>query len=316
MGNQIKSIYDYDFAFSGGSKKTLAQLETDLNNIKDVGDAAVSAREAAAEATAAADKAVTATEIANKTICNLSVINKKNDYTREEARNAVPVDIRNFGLIIVYQTSLSAKGIVVEQFTGGLIDEDWSYDGYWRNLFITPHIGEDGNWFIGDTNLGISANGLSGKSAYQIWLEQGHKGTEQDFMSSLKGDTGAGKSAYQSWLDSGYTGTEQDFINSLKGTGKSAYQIWLELGHTGSEQDFLNSLRGPAGAPGSGGGESKILEPTLTIMIAEAGRFGLMSPLSFKISDWMGIPDKQIKYVGFGRNSNDFNVDLLKLLLS
>lgn len=40
-----------------------------------------------------------------------------------------------------------------------------------------------------------------------------------------KGDTGAtgadGKSAYQIWLDKGNTGTEQDFLNSLKGTGTS-----------------------------------------------------------------------------------------------
>ena len=53
------------------------------------------------------------------------------------------------------------------------------------------------------------------------------------------------KSAYQTWLDAGNTGSEEDFLNSLKGeTGKSAYDIWLEAGNTGTEEDFLNWLKG------------------------------------------------------------------------
>ena len=35
---------------------------------------------------------------------------------------------------------------------------------------------------------------VTGKSAYEIWLSQGHEGTETDFLNSLKGqkgDTGA-----------------------------------------------------------------------------------------------------------------------------
>ena len=39
-----------------------------------------------------------------------------------------------------------------------------------------------------------SLQGKDGKSAYQIWLDNGNKGTEQDFLNSLKGpkgDTGA-----------------------------------------------------------------------------------------------------------------------------
>ena len=33
-------------------------------------------------------------------------------------------------------------------------------------------------------------DGLDGKSAYEIWLEQGNKGTEEDFLKSLKGKDG------------------------------------------------------------------------------------------------------------------------------
>jgi hypothetical protein len=70
-----------------------------------------------------------------------------------------------------------------------------------------------------------------------------------------------GMSAYEVWLDLGNTGTEEDFIESLVGPagvdgldgedGLSAYEIWLDLGNTGTEDDFIASLEGPAGQDGS-----------------------------------------------------------------
>ena len=111
--------------------------------------------------------------------------------------------------------------------------------------------------------------GADGDSAYQVWLDAGNTGAEQDFLDSLKGtdgepgDPGAdGDSAYQLWIDEGNTGTEQEFLDSLKGTdgdpgegteGKSAYEVWIELGNTGTEQDFIDSLVGPIGEPGEAG---------------------------------------------------------------
>lgn len=184
--------------------------------------------------------------------------------------------------------------------------------------------------------------GADGKSAYQVWLDTGHFGTETDFINSLKGakgdkgdpgergpkgdkgDTGSqgiqgpqgkqgepglqgpkgdkgetgatgieGKSAYQVWLDAGNKGTESDFLVSLKGQkgdqgpqgpqgiqgpqgkqgepgeagpqgpqgiqgpkgdkGDSAYQIWLANKHTGTETDFINSLKGAKGDTGNVG---------------------------------------------------------------
>ena len=109
--------------------------------------------------------------------------------------------------------------------------------------------------------------GTDGKSAYEVWLELGNTGTEEDFINSLKGTNGDdgtdgadGKSAYEVWLELGNTGTEEDFINSLKGEdgvdgsngsdGKSAYQSWLDLGNTGTEEDFINSLEGENGTDG------------------------------------------------------------------
>lgn len=98
-----------------------------------------------------------------------------------------------------------------------------------------------------------------GHSAYDVWLSLGNKGTEQDFINSLKGpkgDGGTGQSAYDVWISLGNTGTKQDFINSLKGrdgigsTGQSAYDVWLGLGNSGTKQDFINSLKGEKGDQG------------------------------------------------------------------
>lgn len=112
--------------------------------------------------------------------------------------------------------------------------------------------------------------GEEGMSAYEVWLDLGNTGTEQDFIDSLKGpegdpgdpgadgdsgDPGAdGDSAYDIWIAEGNTGTEQEFLDSLKATdgndGDSAYDIWIAAGNTGTEQEFLDSLKGPKGDPG------------------------------------------------------------------
>ena len=85
--------------------------------------------------------------------------------------------------------------------------------------------------------------GPDGKSAYEIWLSFGNEGSLTDFLVSLIGPQGEqGLSAYDLWIQEGHTGTVQDFLDSL--VGKSAYQIWLDLGHTGTEADFIASLKG------------------------------------------------------------------------
>ena len=108
-------------------------------------------------------------------------------------------------------------------------------------------------------------NGTNGKSAYEIWLEAGNIGTEEDFLNFIKGENGAigtdGKSAFEIWILAGNNGTEEDFLNFIKGengtngtdgvngtNGKSAYEIWLEAGNNGTEADFLNFIKGESGA--------------------------------------------------------------------
>jgi len=77
---------------------------------------------------------------------------------------------------------------------------------------------------------GSGVQGIDGKSAYEIWLDLGNTGTEQDFIDSLIGDDG----------DPGDPGDD----------GDSAYEVWLALGNTGTEQDFIDSLKGADGEDG------------------------------------------------------------------
>lgn len=61
---------------------------------------------------------------------------------------------------------------------------------------ISPYIGENGNWFEYDDELGkavdtgIKARGDNGKSAYEIAVEEGFEGSVKSWLVSLKGADG------------------------------------------------------------------------------------------------------------------------------
>ena len=113
-----------------------------------------------------------------------------------------------------------------------------------------------------------------GKSAYQVAVDNGFVGTEQEWLESLKGVTGSGlviKGSFGSTSDLPATGNkpgdayiigEQMWVwdssqwspvGQVGPEGKSAYQVWIRNGHTGTEQDFLNALVGPQGPVGPTG---------------------------------------------------------------
>ena len=50
---------------------------------------------------------------------------------------------------------------------------------------ITPTIGANGNWYVGQTDTGVAATGHDGKSAYQYAVEGGYTGTEEAFAAKL-----------------------------------------------------------------------------------------------------------------------------------
>lgn len=99
--------------------------------------------------------------------------------------------------------------------------------------------------------------GADGKSAYEIWLENGHSGTEEDFLEDLKGATGeqGEKGDTGAKGEKGDTGAqgEPGADGATGADGQSAYELWLEEGHTGTEEDFLNSLKGEKGDTGAQG---------------------------------------------------------------
>lgn len=62
----------------------------------------------------------------------------------------------------------------------------------------------------------INLGRVQGLSAYEIALEKGFEGTEEEWLQSLGGKDG--KSAYELAVENGYEGTKEQWLNSLKAT--------------------------------------------------------------------------------------------------
>ncbi len=63
--------------------------------------------------------------------------------------------------------------------------------------------------------LQVIQRGDEGASAYEVAVQNGFTGTEQEWLDSLRGPEG--KSAYQVAVDHGYTGTEEEWIEEMTG---------------------------------------------------------------------------------------------------
>ncbi len=100
--------------------------------------------------------------------------------------------------------------------------------------------------------------GLNGKSAYEIAVEEGYSGTKAEWLKSLVGPQGPeGQSAYELAVEKGYVGTEEAWLKSLVGPqgpeGKSAYELAVEKGYTGTIDEWLLTLKGEKGDTGEQG---------------------------------------------------------------
>ena len=63
-------------------------------------------------------------------------------------------------------------------------------------------------------------SGNDGKSAYEVAVENGYKGTEAEWLISLVGENGKdGKSAYEYAVEAGYTGDEAALAAALANLG-------------------------------------------------------------------------------------------------
>jgi predicted small secreted protein len=93
-----------------------------------------------------------------------------------------------------------------------------------------------------------SLKGADPKTAYEFAVEQGFAGTVDQWIASLKGTNG--RSAYETAVANGFVGTEAEWAASLKGAnGKSAYQFAVEQGFVGTEAQWIASLQGKDGKP-------------------------------------------------------------------
>ena len=133
---------------------------------------------------------------------------------------------------------------------------------------LTPHIGANGNWWIGDTDTLKPARGAQGERGIQGL--QGVHGLQG--LPGVKGDAGAKGEQGERGLQGlpGARGLQGERgIQGLQGAqgvqglpgkngvdgkdGKSAYQIAVAQGFAGSEADWLASLKGEKGDKGDAG---------------------------------------------------------------
>ena len=150
-------------------------------------------------------------------------------------------------------------------------------DSYVDTQSWNYYVKENDAWVLkgnikGESNAGN--NGLNGKSAYEIAVDNGYTGTEAEWLASLIGEAGAngdignnGKSAYELAVENGFTGTEEQWLATLIGPegaagaagqdGKSVYELAVENGFTGSLDEWLTSLVGEQGQQGQQGQEGK-----------------------------------------------------------
>ena len=89
--------------------------------------------------------------------------------------------------------------------------------------------------------------GKEGKSAYDIARSHGFPGTEEEWLASLKGETGS----------DGQDGANGEDGKNLQG---SAYDIARSHGFTGTEEEWLASLAGKDGTNGSNGKDAPALD--------------------------------------------------------
>lgn len=110
---------------------------------------------------------------------------------------------------------------------------------------ITPHIGDNGNWFIGETDTNKPSqgtNGVNGNDGVGVTKSEVNTSGELVITYSNGDSTNLGKIVGKDGLD----GTNGQ-------NGLSAYEIAKNGGFIGTEEDWLSSLKGAKGEKGEQG---------------------------------------------------------------
>lgn len=114
---------------------------------------------------------------------------------------------------------------------------------------ITPHIGDNGNWFIGETDTNKPSqgtNGVNGNDGVGVTKSEVNTSGELVITYSNGDSTNLGKIVGKDGLD----GTNGQ-------NGLSAYEIAKNGGFIGTEEDWLKSLQGEQGEKGKDGADGK-----------------------------------------------------------
>lgn len=114
---------------------------------------------------------------------------------------------------------------------------------------ITPHIGDNGNWFIGETDTNKPSqgtNGVNGNDGVGVAKSEVNTSGELVITYSNGNSTNLGKIVGKDGFDG---------INGQNGL--SAYEIAKKGGFIGTEEDWLESLKGEQGERGQNGTDGK-----------------------------------------------------------
>ena len=142
---------------------------------------------------------------------------------------------------------------------------------------LTPTIGENGNWYLGETDTGKPSRG-----------EKGDKGDKGDTgETGATGATGAnGKSAYEYAQDGGYTGTEAEFAEKLAQEMPTALPNPNALTFTGAVTGSYDGSAAVTVEIPSGGGSiataTKLYEITLEEEVTSISETLPFNPMDYK----------------------------------
>lgn len=151
---------------------------------------------------------------------------------------------------------------------------------------ITPHIGDNGNWFIGETDTNKPSqgtNGVNGNDGVGVTKSEVNTSGELVITYSNGDSTNLGKVVGKDGLD----GTNGQ-------NGLSAYEIAKNGGFIGTEEDWLKSLKGTDGAKGEQGIQG---------IQGEKGKDGADGKTPVKGTDYFTVEDK-----------NEFTAEITKSL--
>ena len=192
--------------------------------------------------------------------------------------SSYPVSLFNDNVAVISSSQL--EELPADQYFVELwcTDDNLHSDVFPSDEYLPLHISPNAMGELGETITKVSldqavkelnekindrlkdAKGEPGLSAYQVWLQDGNKGTIHDFLNSLKGDKGDKGDPGEQGIPGkqGLPGNPgKQGIQGVPGKqgepGLSAYDLWLKAGNAGSQIDFLNSLKGEPGKDGQNG---------------------------------------------------------------